>query len=88
MRARERLYDRYGYGGYSAGDEPPYFDEDPRGLEVKYVGLFAGRGALEIPAQNLGGTISMLAEKYPVARAVLRHKFPATLSDRHGLRRH
>ena len=79
MRTRERLYDRCGYGGYGAGGEPPYFDEYPRDLKVKYVGMFAGRGALETVAQNLGGTIPILAEKDPVARAMLRRKFPAAL---------
>ena len=63
MRARERLYDRHGYGGYGIGGRPPYFDEYLRHLKVKYVELFAGRGALETAAQNLGGTISMRIEE-------------------------
>ena len=37
--------------------------------------MFAGRGALEAATQNLGGTIALLAEKDPVARAMLSRKF-------------
>ena len=48
MRVRGRLYDRYGCGGYGLGGRPPYFDEDQRDLKVEYVGLFAGRGALDL----------------------------------------
>ena len=82
MRARERLYDRYGDGGYGAGGEPPCLDEDPHDLKVEYVRLLAGRGALETAAQNLGSTISLPAEKdpvNPVARAMLHRKFPVAL---------
>ena len=57
-------------------DEPPLHDSAPRGLEVHCVGTFAGRGALEIAAQNLGGTAALLIEKDPVARAMLSRKSP------------
>ena len=43
------------------------------------MGLFAGRGALETAAQNLGDTISMLTEKDPATRAMLHRKFTGAL---------
>ena len=48
---------------------------------MAYVGLSAGRGTLEVAAQNLGGDVAMLAEKGPVARVLLRLKFPNALID-------
>ena len=41
--------------------------------------MFAGRGALETTAQNLGDTITVLIEKDPVARTMLRRNSPGTL---------
>ena len=77
MRSRKRLCDRFGYGGVGIDGELPLHDPDPRGLEVGYVGVFAGRGALETAAQNFGGTIMLRTEKDPVTRAILSRTFPS-----------
>ena len=79
MRACQRLYGRFIYGVVGIGGEPALHDSDPRGLQVEYVGVFAGRGALETAAPNLGGTSALLAEKDPVATAMPSQKFPSAL---------
>ena len=75
MRARERLYERPGYGGVNSGGEPPTHNSDPRDLDVEYVGVFAGRGAPEVAAMRLGGDIALLIEVDSVARTMLSRKF-------------
>ena len=79
MRARQRIYGRFGYGGFGIGNEPPFHDSHPHDLDVGYVGVFAGRGALETAAQNLGGDIALLIQKDAVARAMLSRVFPNAL---------
>ena len=50
MQAHQRPYCRFGYGGVGIGYELPLHDSDQRDLEMEYVGVFAGRGALEAAA--------------------------------------
>ena len=80
MRTRRQLYACYGYGGGGIGDEPPYHNSDLRDLYVEYIGEFEGRGAVAIAAQGMGGEVTMPAEKYQVARVLLRRKFPSAMT--------
>ena len=79
VRTHERLLDRCSYGGCGIGGEPSFRDNDSRDRQVEYVGLCAGRGTLETAVRNLGGATAMLAEQDPVARVMLRMKFPGAL---------
>ena len=70
------MYERSGYRGVGIGGEPTIHNSGQRDLDVEYVGVFAGRDALENAATNLGGGAALLTEKDPVVRAMLSRKFP------------
>ena len=88
MRVRRRLYDRFEHVGVGIGDEP-HFDwgADPRcDVHVQYIGMYAGRGAMEITARAEDGGVAMLIEKDPVGIDATVAKVPER-TDSRGFRR-